>query len=78
MQINRGTIVVATRQISEKNFAGKREHVHAKKGDRGVVLSVGDDYDDLLNVRFERTGTATIVGDDEVTVLVKVTARPAA
>lgn len=40
-------------------------YIHAEEGDIGVVSGVNDDG--LPTVRFERTGTATIVGWGEVT-----------
>jgi hypothetical protein len=45
-------------------------YIHAITGDRGEVLHLNEEC--LPTVRFERTGTATIVGLDEITPLGKV------
>jgi hypothetical protein len=42
-------------------------YIHAAAGDVGVVEGV--DGGEVATVRFERTGTATIVGDEEVSVI---------
>lgn len=41
-------------------------YVHALKGDIGVVIHNDVTQDNIPTVRFYRTGTATIVGDDEI------------
>lgn len=66
-----GLKVVALRQITEDgNVPGDPEvefpmgrYIHANEGDRGEVEGIDDG---TPTVRFERTGTATIVGKDEV------------
>lgn len=45
-------------------------YIHAVGGDRGEVLHLNDGG--LPTVRFERTGTATLVGLDEIQPLAKV------
>ncbi len=42
------------------------DHIHAEKGDTGVIIHVEDDG--WPTVRFERTGTATMVTPREVKV----------
>lgn len=56
--------VIASVDITEENFAGNSLHTHAYKGDAGVVEYV--DSDGCPTVRFSKSGTATIVGDQEV------------
>lgn len=53
-----GSRVVAVQQIAEPGFG-----VHAETGDAGEVVHVEDG---IPTVRFERTGTATIVDPSEV------------
>lgn len=72
-----GQRVRATRTVTESGepvppgpmptFAGPGyapHHVHARPGDLGTVETV--DADGHPTVRFDRTGSATIVGDAEV------------
>lgn len=65
-----GQRVVANRTITEGSTppspTAKFPHggyVHAVEGDVGYVEGIDDD---CATVRFERTGTATVVGDHEV------------
>lgn len=51
-----GNKVVAVEPITEQNFAGKKLHTHALRGDVGRVWHVDGDW---ITVTFERTGTTT-------------------
>ena len=45
-------------------------YVHAEEGEEGVVVYIEMQGDDVvLTVRFDRTGTACVVGDIEVKVI---------
>lgn len=59
--------VVASQVLTEKNFMGKKRHVHARTGERGQVIGVDPD-DGHFTVRFHRSGTATkvVLGVDVV------------
>jgi hypothetical protein len=68
-----GQKVTATRQITEaggdtvgnehaKVFAP--DYIHANKGESGTIEHI--DGDGMPTVRFDRTGTATVVGSDEI------------
>jgi hypothetical protein len=66
-----GQKVMATRRIVEGDVAGDesakfpdRAYIHAEDGDTGVVEHI--DGDGEPTVRFDRTGTATVVGPDEI------------
>jgi hypothetical protein len=58
-----GQVVKATQKIEFDDF-GKKNHLHASFGDEGVVEYVDDD--DMPTVRFKKSGTATIVDNDEI------------
>jgi hypothetical protein len=68
-----GLKVRALRQITEDGTVPgdptaefpRGRYIHAEEGDVGTVEGVDDN---TPTVRFERTGTATIVGEDEVTL----------
>ena len=57
-----GTAVIARRTITENDVNGLV--THARRGDLGKVVHV--DGLGVATVLFERSGTATIVADDEV------------
>ena len=43
------------------------DYIHAEEGEEGVIENIDDCNGDLLpTVRFDRTGTATLVGWDEI------------
>lgn len=50
-----------------KTFVGNPGFVHAEPGDMGTVEYVDDDG--CPTIRFDKTGTATIVGDYEIEVV---------
>lgn len=50
-----------------KTFVGVLGYVHADVGDTGTVEYVDDD--DCPTVRFDKKGTATIVGDHEIEIV---------
>lgn len=60
-----GAEVVAVQTIIEESFAGHSQFVHALPGERGRIVEV--DEDGVPTVLFDRTGTATIVDDREIT-----------
>ena len=43
--------------------------IHAQETEEGTVIYVDERQDGLPTIRFDRTGTATIVGRDEITVI---------
>lgn len=69
-----GLRVRALRQITEDGTVPgdptaefpKGRYIHAEEGDVGTVEGVDDN---TPTVRFDRTGTATIVGEDEVALV---------
>lgn len=70
MQAIVGSRVVATCQITEGGGSGDSNakfpeptYIHAEKNDRGTVETIDDG---CYTVRFDRTGTATIVGETEI------------
>jgi hypothetical protein len=73
-----GQNVIAVQTITEDGESeGSREaefpdgnYIHAVSGDMGEVLHLNEK--NLPTVRFERTGTATLVGLDEINPLGKV------
>jgi hypothetical protein len=73
-----GQNVIAVKVITEDGASeGSQEaefpdgnYIHAVGGDRGEVLHLNDD--NFPTVRFARTGTATLVGLDEITAFGKV------
>ena len=75
----RGTCVRALKTITEGGDNSPPDlsadypepgYIHALKGEIGYVVSVDPIYNEkhkfIPTVRFKRTGTATIVGEDEV------------
>lgn len=75
MQWKVGQRVRATRKVTESGDPNGHwsarfpdpMYIHACKGDFGTVEHVNDEG--TPDVRFDRTGTSTIVGDDEVELL---------
>ena len=60
-----GVQVIALKEITESDFPIEGDfHTHASKGDLGKVIHVGRGL--IPTVEWERTGTATIVGSDEI------------
>ena len=65
LQVSKPQMVVrATKLITEKNFMGQSEWVHAQEHDLGTVVHV--DADGNRTVRFHRTETATVVFPEEI------------
>ena len=53
------------------------DYIHARVGELGTVVHVEYDKDERVpTVRFDRTGTATIVGRDEIGVISNDTNSP--
>lgn len=70
-----GDKVEAVVRIVVEQLVGKRikpDHVTATPGDKGKVEYVDDDG--VPTVRFQRTGYATIVGDNEVKLIAEAKA----
>lgn len=72
--MNVGTRVVALKEITEGGLVGDESatyphprYIHAIDGDEGTVEAVK--RDGFMTVRFDRTGTATIVAYHEIRVL---------
>lgn len=58
-----GTEVKATKRLTEENFMGAALHVHAERGEVGIV----EDVDPIwITVRFRRSGTAVGCSKDEI------------
>ena len=60
-----GDKVKAAKLITESKFNGQEVWTHAEVGDVGEVIHTGDKLH-LPTVRFEKTGTATIVAPTEI------------
>jgi hypothetical protein len=59
-----GDKVKAVKQIRENNFNGQETWTHAEPGDTGEIIHRNEWF--LPTVRFDRTGTATIVTPTEI------------
>jgi hypothetical protein len=62
--------VTATKGITEANFMGKAKWTHARKGEIGRIVDV-EEVDagvTLYTVRFDRSGTASSCGPDEISL----------
>ena len=80
--LKEGDRVVATRIVTEGGCACENkcncvidrsakfpdyDYIHAEEGEAGIIENIDDCNGDLLpTVRFDRTGTATLVGWDEI------------
>lgn len=69
----KGQAVTAAGRVVETNFSDKKRHVHAERGEPGVVVEVADVGPDedgnsvwLVSVRWARTGTVSSCFDDEI------------
>ena len=63
--MNKGDKVVAVSEIVEEDFPEKgNTHTHASPDDTGTIVYVDDNG--FPTVRFDKTGTATIVFPDEI------------
>lgn len=76
MKWREGQRVRATRTVTESGGQGREKskfpkpsYIHARKGELGTIVGVDAGLDDAITVAFDRTGTATIVGDTEIEVV---------
>lgn len=62
-----GGRVIAAARITEKNFAGKAEHVHAMPGDEGLIRAADGEW---LTVTWHPSGTTTDCHAEDVVPIV--------
>ena len=59
--------VVCIKQITEDNFNGSENHVHADPEDTGTIVHI----DEFPTVYFHKSGTSTLVFPNEIRVVIK-------
>ena len=73
MVVKIGEVVRAVVTITESDFNGAAEWIHARPGDLGIVV----DVEDGVTVRFQRSGTATLVDELDVIPTAELSAQQA-